>query len=233
MRCLECRLQCWRDGDIESLLSEGKTIQSRLPRAPLHPNNHESTARAFAKLMLLNTTTESPDVNPVVFEAIDATTVKTAALHTDGAAGPSGTDVCGWRWLCASFHSASTELCHSLALLARRLCSQYVHPDGLSALLACRLIALDKNPGVCPIGVGEIPRHIIAKAVLSVIGEEIQEAAGSIQLCSGQTSGIEAAVHAMKQAYEDEAVEAVLLGKYKQQNLLTSNRAFQPLSSTQ
>ena len=263
VRCLERRLQCWRDGDIESLLSEGKTIQGRLPRAPLNPNNQESTARAFAKLMfqgktkaalrliteqnvgsvlhldsitsggvgsvrdallskhppgrpasasaLLNTTTEPPDVHPVVFEAIDATTVKTAALRTDGAAGPSGIDARGWTRLCASFHSASTELCHSLALLARRLCSHYIHPDGLSALLACRLIALDKNPGVRPIGVGEIPRRIIAKAVLSVIGGEIQEAAGSIQLCSGQTSGIEAAVHAMKQAYEDEAVEAVLL----------------------
>ena len=42
-------------------------------------------------------------------------------------------------------------------------------------------------------------------------GGEIQEAAGSIQLCFGQTSGIEAAVHSMKQAYEDEAVEALLL----------------------
>ena len=31
VRCLECRLQCWRDGDIESLLSEGKTIQGDFP----------------------------------------------------------------------------------------------------------------------------------------------------------------------------------------------------------
>ena len=244
-------------------MNEGRTIQSRLPKAPPHAINQESTARAFSKLMfqgkpktalrliteqnvgsvlqldsnvsggvgtvrdallskhppgrpasisaLYNTTTEPPDVHPVVFEAIDATTIKTAALRTDGAAGPSGIDARGWRRLCASFHSASTDLCHSLALLARRLCSQFVHPDGLSALLACRLIALDKNPGVRPIGVGEISRRIIAKAVLSVIGGDIQEAAGSIQLCSGQTSGIEAAVHAMKQAYEDDAVEAVLL----------------------
>ena len=33
--------------------------------------------------------------------------------------------------------------------------------------MCCRLIALDKNPGVCPIGVGEVVRRIIFKAVLS------------------------------------------------------------------
>ena len=30
---------------------------------------------------------------------------------------------------------------------------EYVDPAGLEALVACRLIALDKRPGVCPIGV--------------------------------------------------------------------------------
>ena len=80
-----------------------------------------------------------PAVHP---EAIDATTIKTAALQTDGAAGPSGIDARGWRRLCASFHSASIDLCHSLALLARRLCTEHVSPDGLATVLGCRLIAL-------------------------------------------------------------------------------------------
>ncbi len=57
--------------------------------------------------------------------------------------------------------------------------------------MACRLIALDKNPGVRPIGIGEIPRRIIAKAVLSIIRGDIQDAVGSSQLCAGQFSGIE------------------------------------------
>ena len=61
------------------------------------------------------------------------------------------------------------------------------------------------------VGIGEIPQRIVAKAVLSVIGGDIQEAAGSIQLCSGQTSGIEAAVHAMNEAFHDDDVQAVLL----------------------
>ena len=49
--CLECRLQCWRDGDNETFLGEGKTIQSRLFRSSLHPNYQESTTRVFARLM--------------------------------------------------------------------------------------------------------------------------------------------------------------------------------------
>jgi len=43
----------------------------------------------------------------------------------------------------------------------------------------------DKNPGVRPIGVGETVRRLIAKVVLSVIHDDIQAAAGPLQLCAG------------------------------------------------
>ena len=43
------------------------------------------------------------------------------------------------------------------------------------------LIPLDKCPGVRPIGVGEVPRRIIAKAILRTIGKDIEEAAGPLQ----------------------------------------------------
>ena len=126
-----------------------------------HPSGQPVSANA-----LYDTTTEPPIVHPVVFEAIDATAIKRAALHTDGAAGPSGIDARGWRRLCASFQSTSDDLCHSLALLARRLCTEFVSP-GLMALVACRLIALDKKPGVRPIGIGELPWRIIADCSVS------------------------------------------------------------------
>ena len=50
--------------------------------------------------------------------------------------------------MCTSFKATSIDLCHSLAQVASRLCTSFVDPDSLSALHACRLIALDKCPGV-------------------------------------------------------------------------------------
>ena len=125
-------------------------------------------------------TVDTPMGHPVVFDALDASVVRAAALRTVGAAGPSGVDAREWRRLCTSFHDASDELCAAIALFARRLCTTYLSPDILSPFLACRLIALDKSPGVHPIGVCEVVRCIVAKAVLCVIQDDIQIAAGPI-----------------------------------------------------
>ena len=152
-----------------------------------------------------------PDCHPVIFESIDAALIRSTSLHTHGAAGPSGLDAYAWRRLCTSFKSASHSLCESLALSARRLCSAYVDPSCISPLLASRLIALEKNPGVRPIGIGETPRRIIAKAVLSVTRDDIQNAAGSVQLCAGQIAGVEAAVHAVQKSFQQDETEAALL----------------------
>ena len=86
-------------------------------------------------------------VHSVIFDMLDGSVIRAAALQTSGAAGTSGVDAHGWRRL-PSFHSASDELCSALAILARRLCTTFVDPIIISPLMACRLIALDKNPGV-------------------------------------------------------------------------------------
>ena len=99
--------------------------------------------------------------------------------------------------MCTSFRKASSDLCNSISSVAKRISSEYLDPSILSSYTACRVIALTKNPGVRPIGVAEVLRRIISKAVLSVIGQDIKEAAGSVQLCVGQVSGCEAGVHAM------------------------------------
>ena len=62
-----------------------------------------------------------------------------------------------------------------------------------------------------PIGVGEVPRRIIAKAILRTIGKDIEEAAGPLQVCAGQDGGCEAAVHAMRAIFQDADTEGCLL----------------------
>ena len=68
-----------------------------------------------------------------------------------------------------------------------------------------------KCPGVRPIGVAEVVRRIIGKTILSVIGSDIKQASGSIQLCAGQEAGSEAAIHAIQKAYNKDDAEGVLL----------------------
>ena len=138
------------------------------------------------------------EVHPVIFESVDAGAIRSAALRTSGSAGPSGLDAKEWRRLCTAFKGASSNLCNSMALLAKRLSTTYIDPECISPLLACRLIALDKNPGVRPIGIGDTARRIIAKAVLYIVKTDVQDACGCVQLCGGQISGIEAAAHAVR-----------------------------------
>ena len=162
-------------------------------------------------ILLQNRNCDKSHYDPIIFERITGNLIREAATKIQGSAGPSGVDAYLWRRFCLSFKTASTELCNALAGVARRLCTSAVAPESLSAFVACRLISLDKNPGIRPIGIGEVPRRIIAKSVLRVVPEDIQEAAGPLQTCAGYEAGCEAAVHALNQMMESEETEALLL----------------------
>ena len=65
------------------------------------------------------------------------------------------------------------------------------------ALMACCLVALDKRPGVRPVGIGETLRRALAKLVMRAAGEQAKTACGNLQLCAGLEAGIEGATHAV------------------------------------
>jgi hypothetical protein len=263
---LDRRCDLWEQGDINSLVIEGRAIQKRLRKSHSSKYQQENLARKFANLMfrgdisgainllsskdcskvlhasdhidtgsgdsttvldalkekhppanpvninaLIDPGRHPEDIHPVISDQITAHSIRWAALHTKWAAGPSALDAHQWRRLCTSFKSASSDLCHSLALMARRICSCFVNPIGLAPMLACRLIALDKCPGVRPIGICETHRRIISKAILAVTRSDLRDAAGTEQLCAGQIAGIEAAIHFHRCVFSDDESDAVLL----------------------
>ena len=116
-------------------------------------------------------------------------------------------DASGWRRLCTSFSNALNDLCTTIAYLTRRICTEYVDLMGLTPLLASHLIALDKSPGVRPIGVGEVLREWLLR--LPYVS----------QLCAGHISGCEAGLHAMVEIQSEECLGLCYL--WTQVTLLT------------
>ena len=78
-------------------------------------------------------------------------------------------------------------------------------------LLTSRLIPLNKNSGLRPIGIGETLRRIIGKTVARFLKQDVMDSVGSLQVFAGQDAGGEAAIHALRHIYEQEECEAVML----------------------
>ena len=103
-------------------------------------------------------------------------------------------------------------LCDEIATLARTLCTENVNFSKIETLLACRLVPLIKtDSGVRPIGIGEVLRRIIGKSIGKLLRKDIQKGCGTLQTCTGIESGIEAAIHALKQKFDSDECEAVWL----------------------
>ena len=70
-------------------------------------------------------------------------------------------------------------------------------------MMACQLVALDKRPGVRPVGIGETIRRLLAKCVVKEAGAQAMQAASNLNLCAGLPAGIEGAVHAIMARWDD------------------------------
>ena len=114
-------------------------------------------------------------VLPSYFDEIDETMVFKSASMTKGAGGPSRLDAEQYPRLPTSniYRKENKELRVQLATLARLLVTEYLDPNTLEAIVACRLIPLNKNPGVCPIGIGEVTKQIVGKYISWVLRKNI------------------------------------------------------------
>ena len=175
-------------------ISNGSSATDEEALLSLHPEAKSVDSAALLENMLQN----ALPVDPVMFTSINGLMIKDTVLRSTETAGPLGTDAAAWRKTCSSFKEASSNLCDAIAGVTRRMSTARVAPEALSALLACRLVPLNKNPGVRPIGVGEVVRRIIGKAVMKVLKKDVMLAAGPLQTRSGIPSEGEAAVHAVR-----------------------------------
>ena len=160
---------------------------------------------------------EIPFVDPAQFNVIDEALIARATMRTRGSCGPSGADAEQWRRMLLSqnYSTDGQDLRIAIANAAKKMCTIELDSEKhqLDAFTACRLIPLDKDGegGVRPIGVGEVLRRIIGKALVYAIKPDILQSAGSLQLCAGQPSGCEAAVHSMADIFNEEANDGLLL----------------------
>ena len=120
-----------------------------------------------------------------------------------GGAGPGGIDsLILQNWL-LRFGKESNQLRESIASVTRWLANDSPPWAAYRALMSNRLVALDKCPGVRPVGIGEVWRRLMAKCVLSVAGHEAKTVCGSQQLCCGLEAGIEGAVHTLSEKWTE------------------------------
>lgn len=152
-------------------------------------------------------------IHPVIFEEITPDLIRSIAHKLKRSAGPSMLDSSEWkRMLCSrSFGKEGRNLCLSIANVSKQLASsKLADPDSITALMACRLIPLDKDPGVRPIGIGKVLQRITAKSVTQILREDLRGAAGGLRLCVGNPSGVEACIHAMKDIFDDPNTDGII-----------------------
>ncbi len=126
---------------LEDIINDGsgRTVKDVLEDK--HPDPEPAHADA-----ILNERIANVDFHPVLFNNITAEVIQNSALHTEGAAGPSGVNALSWRRLCTAFGQKSNDLCSALAAVARRICTSYVDPSCLMAHTSCRPYSFGQMP---------------------------------------------------------------------------------------
>ena len=114
-----------------------------------------------------------------------------------GAAGPTSVDAVALSSWLLSFGLASIELREEMAHWTVWLANTSPPWAAYRATMASPLVAMDKMPGVRPLGIGEIYHRLWAKLVIKDCGSQAKLSCGTSQLCAGLEAGIEGAIHSV------------------------------------
>ena len=148
--------------DISKVFSQ-LVLQGKLTAAMKLLDNESSEAADIVEESLLHGPIDYTQSN--VYDLIDKESIYNSASKTKGSVGPSEMDAELYkRILCSkNFKTEGKILREELAVSTRNLLRESYHPSFLEAFTSGRLIPLDKNPGIRPIGVGEVLRRIVGK----------------------------------------------------------------------
>ena len=97
--------------------------------------------------------------------------VLAVAGRLSGGAGPGGTDSISLQHWILRFGAASRALRLIVAEMGEWISNGRPPWAAYRALMSGRLIALDKSPGIRPVGIGETWRRLLAKCLLQVTGK--------------------------------------------------------------
>ena len=145
-----------------------------------------------------------PELAPV--DIIDDT-VTVVAGRLSGGAGPGETESVSLQHLILRFGAVSRELRMIVGDFTEWLGHGRPPWAAYRELLNGRMIVLDKQPGIRPVGVGETWRRLMAKGLLWVTGPEAKDACGTLQLAIGVEAGTEGAIHAMYFLWGEHSLE--------------------------
>eukprot|EP00804_Cyclotella_cryptica_P015633 CCRYP_003626-RA/>CCRYP_003626-RA protein AED:0.41 eAED:0.41 QI:0/0/0/0.66/0.5/0.33/3/0/308 len=111
--------------------------------------------------------------------------VEAVARKLTGAAGCSSVDSALLKCALLRYGKASSELREEMLEWTLWLGNTSPPWAAYRAMRQGRLVALDKQPGVRPVGIGECWIRAVSKCVLKECGREGKAACGSTQLCAG------------------------------------------------
>ena len=112
------------------------------------------------------------------------------ASTLSGAADVLGAEAIELRNWLLCFGCASEKLRVVVSRLAYWMANSSPPWDAYRALMACRLVVLDKIPGVSPMGIGETLRRALAKLVMTAAGNQAKTVCVHLQLCAVLKCGI-------------------------------------------
>ena len=159
-----------------------------------HPDPHKSHLSSRLQAPVL------PDFEDVL---ISSASIEKTTRSLQGSLGASRTDSEHWQTVLLRHGAHSSDLRDEVATHATKMCNQILPWSKVRALVSGRLIALDKHPGVRPIGIGECLRIIVCKSVAEFTKIDLEETCSTDQLACGMKVGVESAIHALSDVFDD------------------------------